>query len=287
MKIQTSDKDSYQSLIEQFKLPESTSHKGQNGKVMIIGGSPLFHSASLWAAEIASHFVDMVHYASTEENNAVFLSLKKIFRNGIIVHQKDIHDYVKEDDAILIGPGMERGDMSSGKFTQQLTQDLLSNFPDKQFVLDAGALQMMELSWLVDLKHRPILTPHQFEFEKLFGTAVHSLPHEERVRVVKDHAERNRCIILLKGAIDIVSDGRAVYTIEGGNAGLTKGGTGDVLSGLIVSLLATQKPLFAAVMASILEKKAADQLFNTKGIWYNVADLIDTIPTILKNLIYN
>jgi NAD(P)H-hydrate epimerase len=76
-----------------------------NGKVLIIGGSTLFHSASLWAAEIASYFVDMVHYSSTVENNEIFLKLKTIFRSGIIVHRKDLLHYVQEDDAILFRAG--------------------------------------------------------------------------------------------------------------------------------------------------------------------------------------
>ena len=93
-------------------LLKPNSHKGQNGRVLIIGGSSLFHSSSIWAAEIASYFVDIVHYSSTKENNEIFLSLKKKFRNGIVVEQKDLDEYVKEDDAILVGPGMLRKNIS-------------------------------------------------------------------------------------------------------------------------------------------------------------------------------
>src|SRR3989338_8813397 len=100
MLIKTSSLNSIKPFLKSIHLPQPNSHKGQNGRILVIGGSTLFHSASLWAAEIASHFVDMVHYASTVENNEIFLSLKKKFRNGIVVPKKDISLYAKEDDAI-------------------------------------------------------------------------------------------------------------------------------------------------------------------------------------------
>jgi len=304
MKIRTEDPESLKPFLDKLSIPGAESHKGHNGKVMIIGGSTLFHAASLWAAEIASHFADMVHYASTEENNEILLSLKKTFRNGIIVHQKDIPAYIEEDDAVLIGPGMVRSDdlvdVSDQKtydeitqiddeaiFTRAFTRYAMSQFSDKKFVLDAGALQMMELEWLENRFVPAILTPHQLEFERLFGITVTDLPFEEKKLIVQEQAKKNNCVILLKAIQDIVSDGETVVTVEGGNQGLTKGGTGDVLAGLIVSLYAKNDPMTATVLASFLEKKAADRLMSSKGLWYNVAELIETIPTILRELIYN
>ena len=114
MLIQTSDLNSIKTLFKKFVLPKSNSHKGQNGKVLIIGGSSLFHAASLWSAEVASHFVDMVHYSSTIENEKIFHELKKVFRNGMIVPQSQLEHYAAEDDVILLGPGMMR-DGNEGK----------------------------------------------------------------------------------------------------------------------------------------------------------------------------
>jgi len=129
MLIKTSDTRSVKSIFNQLKLPQPNSHKGQNGRVLIIGGSSLFHSASLWAAEVASHFCDMVHYSSTEENQEIFLSLKKKFHNGIIVPQEKLMDYVKEDDVILVGSGMMR-EGAEAKYTFDLTRSLIKNFPE-------------------------------------------------------------------------------------------------------------------------------------------------------------
>ena len=85
MLIKTSDSKLVKSFLSKLSLPKPNSHKGQNGRVLIIGGSSLFHSASLWAAEVASHFCDMVHYSSTEENQKIFLPtifLEKTFFGG-------------------------------------------------------------------------------------------------------------------------------------------------------------------------------------------------------------
>ena len=91
-------------------IPPKDSHKGQNGRLMIIGGSHLFHAASLWALQIASRIVDLVHYSSIDANNKIVQTLKEEFRNGIIVPRTDIEVYIQEDDVILIGPGMIRAE---------------------------------------------------------------------------------------------------------------------------------------------------------------------------------
>lgn len=281
MFIKTSDTDKIKEVFKKINLPSPQSHKGQNGKVMIIGGSSLFHAASLWAAEVASHFSDMVHYASTPENEEIFLTLKKAFRNGIIVPQKDLYHYVAEDDAVLVGPGMMR-EGEEGKRAKNLTFELIKKFPDKRFVFDAGALQMMEPNWLVDLKQKPIITPHQKEFDQLFGISIIDKTIEEKEKIVKDTAAKYNCVLMLKAIVDIISDGKETYVVGGGNAGLTKGGTGDVLGGLTVSFYAKNDSLTAAVSASLLLKATAEELFKVSGYWYNVSDIIKKLPEKFK-----
>lgn len=303
MLIKTSDPNSIKLFIQNLYLPPQDSHKGQNGKVLIIGGSSLFHAASIWAAETASHFVDIVHYASTEENQEIFLSLKKKFINGIIVQQKDLLDYVKEDDAILLGPGMIRGAIGRDvinhvstfeeilrikdepTYTYYLTKYLIENFPNKKFVFDAGSLQIMNRKWLLQIKEKPILTPHQGEFEQLFKIKVKELTSQEKIKVVAQTAKKYQCIILLKAVVDIISDGKEIVTVEGGNAGLTKGGTGDVLAGLTTSFAAKNNSFTAAVVSSYLLKKTADDLYKIKGYWYNIDDIINKIPEVLKAIL--
>ena len=127
--------------IKSVYLPPPTSHKGQNGRLLVIGGSRLFHAASLWALTVASRIVDLVHYSSVPENNELVTRAKAEFRNGIVVRREDLDSYIEEDDAVLIGPGMLREEE-----TKKITDTLLSKYPHKQWVIDAGALQMLEVS---------------------------------------------------------------------------------------------------------------------------------------------
>ncbi len=284
MVINTSDTKLIKSLFIKFVLPQPNSHKGQNGKVLIIGGSSLFHAASIWAAEVVSHFVDIVHYSSTKENNEIVLSLKKKFINGIVVPHNELDHYVKEDNAILLGPGMVRGESDEAKYTYSLTKRLIKEYPEKKFVFDAGSLQMMDPKWLLTLKISPIITPHQIEFEQLFEMNLHDLPIEKKAEHVKETAKKYNCIIFLKAISDIISNGEKVYIVEGGNAGLTKGGTGDILGGLCVSFFTKEKALESALYASILLKRTADVLFKIKGYWYNIDNIIEEIPHELKRI---
>lgn len=302
--LKTSDTQSIQPFLKHMYIPPKESHKGQNGRVLIIGGSKLFHAASLWAAEIASQFMDMVHYVSIKENEEIFIHLKKSFYNGMVVPREQLSDYINEDDSILIGPGMVRGDVQTiswginslldifrieheATYTYYITKYLIDAYPHKRIVFDAGSLQMMEAEWLLNMKEKPIITPHQFEFERLFGIKVLDMSLEEKIQVVKQKAQQYNCVIILKAVKDIISDGKDVFIVEGGNAGLTKGGSGDILAGLITSLFAKTDALTSAVVASYVLKESADKLFPDKGYWYNMQDIIKKIPEILKKLLYN
>lgn len=250
--------------IKMLNLAKPGSHKGQNGRLLIIGGSHLFHAASIWALEVASRIVDLVHYSSIVENNAL---VKAKFRNGIVIARENIESYIEEDDCILIGPGMTRDED-----TAKLTHSLLTSYPNKQWVIDAGALQMMDLA---DIPNNAILTPHHQEF-------VHTFGHQE----VDAVANTYHCIVLLKGPKDIVSDGAHTQVIEGGNAGMTKGGTGDVLAGLIAALACKNDPFLATIAGSFINKKAGDELYASVGPFFNASDLAAQIPKTMKALLY-
>ena len=132
-----------QSQLKNLYRPAVDSHKGQNGKLLIIGGSKLFHSASIWAAEVASRIVDMVFYSSIDENNEI---VKGKFQNGIVVPRNKLDHYIEDADAILIGPGLprEEGVEEGDDDTKELTENLLKKYPDKKWVVDGGSLQVIK-----------------------------------------------------------------------------------------------------------------------------------------------
>lgn len=269
--------------ILQLVLPKPDSHKGQNGKLLVIGGSHLFHAASLWSLTVASRIVDLVHYSSVEENNEIVKELKKEFRNGIVIRREDLPTYIVEDDAVLIGPGMTRDEE-----TEELTNTLLQNYPKKQWIIDAGALQMVNPR---NIPENAILTPHHGEFERLEHNC--SLVQLCDGKTTKRTLEQRlslltttlHCIILLKGKEDIACSPEQCTMIQGGNAGMTKGGTGDVLAGLISALACTNDPFLATIAGSFVNKQAGDALYAKVGPFFNATDLTDQISETLKQLL--
>lgn len=259
--------------------PPEGSHKGQNGRLLIIGGSQLFHSASLWALTVASRIVDLVHYSSVPENNELVAKAKEEFRNGIVVPRSDIDAYIEEDDCVLIGPGMTRDDE-----TKEITHQLLKNHPKKQWVIDAGALQMLELK---DIPFNAILTPHHQEFKLLLeDSTVPPLHQKEQGYLLDDpalFAKQHHCIVLLKGVQDTAcSPTGECRVIEGGNPGMTKGGTGDVLAGLIAALACKNDPFLATIAGSFINKQAGNALYKSVGPYFNATDLANQIPKTMK-----
>lgn len=282
------------SVLKKLYKPDSSSHKGQNGKLLIIAGSTLFHAASLWPLTVASRMLDMVFYASVPENNEIVQKAKEDFRNGIVVARDNLDSYVQEADCVLIGPGLERTEEKlkptedydiknfaeieeiehSGIQTYYLVKHLLKNYSDKRYVIDGGALQMMDPKFLLGLSQTPILTPHHGEYQRLFGS-----------ESIGDMAKKYNSVILLKGEIDEVASPTELVSIPGGNAGMTKGGTGDVLAGLVASLYCKNEAFLSACAGSYINKKAGESLESRVGIYFNASDLADAIPKVMREII--
>lgn len=305
--------------LKKLYVPSKDSHKGQNGKLLIIGGSHLFHAASLWALKVASRIVDMVFYSSVPENNEIVQKAKEEFRDGIVVPRTQLESYIEEADCILIGPGMLRNEKlkmkneklqlkiqnldqineikDEGDQTYYLTKYLLAKNRTKRWVVDAGSLQMIEAEWLKQLKGNVIVTPHGKEFETLFNIKyqiVNSKNTYQNLKIeemVSEKAREYNCVILLKGSTDIIcspfdsaqGETRCVR-VSGGNVGMTKGGTGDVLAGLVAALSCKNDLFLAASAGSFINKKAGDNLYKRVGPYFNASDLADEIPKVMKEV---
>lgn len=268
-------------LLKQLYVPVPDSHKGQNGKLLIIAGSQLFHAASLWPLTVASRLLDMVFYSSVPENNKLVERTKAEFRNGIVVPRSDLHHYINEADAILIGPGLPRieGKKAGDDDTKELTERLLTQYPEKKWVIDGGSLQTISPEVLLKLKTMPILTPHQGEYQTLISNSKYPIVN------IQEFAKKYNSVILLKGPKDIVASPNEVISIPGGNAGMTKGGTGDVLAGLVASFYTKNDVFLSACAASYINKKAGESLGKSVGLYFNASDLANEIPKILSKLL--
>src|SRR3989344_3504562 len=277
-------------ILKKLYAPPPDSHKGQNGKLLLIGGSKIFHAASLWSLKIASRIVDMVFYSSVPEDNQIVQKAKQEFRDGIVVSRNKIEDYINEADCILIGPGLPRkeGEEEGDDDTKLLTEKLLKKYPNKKWVIDGGSLQMMDLEIIPG---NSILTPHKREFEMLklkiknekLKMTIQNLKLEEQIAEL---AKEFNCVVLLKGEKDYVCSPRECTEVPGGDAGMTKGGTGDVLAGLVAALYCKNDAFISACSASFINKKAGESLFKKVGYYFNSSDLVDEIPKVMKELIF-
>ncbi len=264
-------------VLRHLYKPALDSHKGENGKVMIIAGSKLFHAAALWPLSIASKMVDMVFFSSVDENNNIVEKAKEEFRNGIVVPRSKIDNYVNEADVILIGPGLprEEGLEEGDTDTKEMTERLLAKYPDKKWVVDGGSLQVIAPDILPKTS---IITPHKKEFETLFDLEA---TEENAIEM----ARKWGMVIVLKGKEDLVVSADQQVKVAGGNPGMTKGGTGDVLAGLVASLYAKNDAFLAASAASYINKKAGESLEIKYGLVFNASDLANEIPLVMKILL--
>ncbi len=265
-------------------LPEARSKKGDNGKVLVIGGARLFHAPLKWTLTVLSKMVDMVFCASTEENNELLKEAKSGFWDGMVVKRTELEDYLREAEVVLMGPGMERGKRGRKRTvlewathsptpaeweseTEILVNHLLAKYPEKKWILDAGAVQMIDP---VLITESCILTPNQAEAKGLEVAmreqSLNSLPGG----------------ILKKGVTDQVYwQGELVAKISGGNAGMTKGGTGDSLAGLVAGLATKLNLRETMILGSEVCKKSGDELFKRVGPYFNASELAEQIPMTL------
>ncbi len=267
-------------MLKKLYRPPADSNGEDNGQVTIIGGSELFHGAPLLALKTASRIVDMVFFSSPDPSvGKVAEQLKSKLLSFIWVPWDETGEYIEKSDAVLVGSGFMRfksestppdgrdGNDIAGKLSKEVTKNLLTKYPEKKWVIDAGGLQVMEKDWI---PKGSIITPNKKEYEMLFGNAS---PGEA--------AKKYDCVVVLKGVTTIVADSENSININGGNAGMTKGGTGDVQAGLTVALLAKNDRFLAASSAAYIVKAAADELYKKVGTNYNADDLADKIPEVL------
>lgn len=246
-------------------------HKGTFGKALILGGSEGMTGAAALAARAASRSgVGLVYVAYPSPLGTIVESLLvepvKIPLPGgeRWFEASQAADALKEAskvDAVALGPGIGRHP-STGKFVAEIVEKI-----DKPLVIDADGLNLLadDLSLLKRRTAPTILTPHPGEAARLLGTTVEKV-QADRLGAFVDFAREHDAIVVLKGARTIVTspDGQR-YINPSGNTGLAKGGSGDVLTGLIVGLLAQGMAPLAAVQVGVHVHAQAAHLAATEN----------------------
>lgn len=262
------------------------SHKGENGRVLVVGGSSRYVGAPALAALSALRSgVDLATVASPRETARII----NTFSPDLITVKLPCEDLVPEAlphllpelercEALIVGPGLG-GREETRKAVLSLLEEVERKHPSLPVLLDADALRA------VRRLQRMVLTPHAGEFRTVTGREAPG-GLEERARVVAEEARKLGCVILLKGRVDVISSaGGEVLLNRTGNPGMTVGGTGDVLSGVVGGLMAQGlAPFEAAWAGAYVNGLAGDLCLKEKGYGFTASDLIGKLPYVFKAL---
>ena len=271
-------------FLKTFIIPRLLdSRKGDNGTVLIVGGNRIYHGAPILASlSVLRSGADLVYTAVPRSN---IIPVRSSSPNIIVLPLADdkltvgsAHRLVamlpKKPDAAAIGMGLT---LAKKEALLTLVKGLQSI--GTKLVLDASALIPSILTQIDNTE--TIVTPHSGEFKRIFGKVVGDTK-DERISNVHKTAKLHGITILLKGWIDIVSSSERVAVNTTHNSGMTVGGTGDVLSGLVSGLLSKYSPFEAAVLGVFINGSAGNLALKKLGLHLVATDLISNIPDAMK-----
>jgi len=270
------------------KLPERAreAHKGDFGKVLVIAGSRGMVGAGCLAAESAlragAGLVKLAvpqtlwDVAATKLTCVMTAGFADTARGAFAENAcEPLMEECRWADVVALGPGLGR-DVETGRFVRRLVTEL-----GAPLVIDADGL--FHLSGRLDELTRrtspTVLTPHPGEMANLIGSDVAAV-QADRSATAGEVARKYGVVCVLKGAGTVVSDGRRTYVNTTGNPGMATGGTGDVLTGVIVGLIGQGLSAFdASVLGVYLHGLAGDLAAERFGQYGLIAsDVLDFLP---------
>ena len=273
------------SIVKKF-IParKSKSRKGDNGIVLVVGGSYIYHGAPILSSIAALRCGTDLVYTSVPKINVS--PTRAISPNLIVIPLVDqkltrgaVHKLVgalpRNLDSATIGMGLAIQEKNALLI---LVKSLLDR--DVRLSLDASALIPEALPLLAN--KNVVVTPHAGEFKRLFGDSP-SNSKNERIRLVEKNAKKYGITVLLKGSTDVISNGTTTYLYEKKIPAMTVGGTGDVLSGLVAGMLSKNRnALESAAAATFINGLAGKAVQKKLGLHMTSMDLLDEIPTVMK-----
>lgn len=267
-------------------------NKGTFGTLTIIAGSEMYRGAAVLPVSAALRCgVGLVRLASTEKviaaaaaqiSECIYLPLPE---NGVssISHgaRELLSGVVGKSSAVLVGSGM-----ISCEDTAFIVRYLLENAPCG-LVIDADGLNSISAypDVLRKAKSKPIITPHIGEMSRLTGKGIDDIK-SNRLETAVEFSNKYSCITVLKDCVTVIASPDDVpFICDRKNSGLAKGGSGDVLAGIIAALSAQMPPYDAAVAGVILHSLAAREAAEQKSEYSMLpTDIINCIPSILKEV---
>ncbi|MBQ7415532.1 MAG: NAD(P)H-hydrate dehydratase [Oscillospiraceae bacterium] len=275
----------HQSVLDILPDRDPWAHKGDFGRVLLLCGSCGYTGAAALAAMGALRCGAGLVYLGVPESiyaiEAVKLTEPIVFPlpdcDGMLAAEavEQINQLLPKMDAVLIGPGLGQ---SNG--TLAALKTVLRQF-DRPVVIDADGINLLaKHRYLLRGRTAPtVLTPHDGEFIRLAGEL-----GEDRAAAAGALAQELGCTVVLKGHESLITDGKNCYRNRTGNPGMAVGGSGDVLAGILVSLLGQGiEPIQAAAAAVWLHGAAGDRCARRLGQYGMLpTDLLEELPRLMK-----
>ncbi|MCI5500654.1 MAG: NAD(P)H-hydrate dehydratase [Lachnospiraceae bacterium] len=275
---------SREDILNLLPARKSRTNKGSYGRVLVIAGSPGMSGACYFTAKAAYRMGCGLVKVMTSDDNLGIIKTKLPEAITSSYESDNISDAVNWADVIVIGPGI-----GINAYSEKLMKEVL-NITDKPVIIDADGLNILsELNkkskssdklYPYALSSNYIVTPHMKEMSRLIDVSVDDIKNN----MMKYTSKQSKgCTIVLKDARTVISDGNSVYINTTGNNGLSTGGSGDVLAGMISGLVAQgAEPFEAAKLAVCIHGLAAD-VYTEKFSRYSMlaSDILDILPEVM------
>lgn len=274
-----------QDLFLGFPKRKKNSHKGSYGKVLMIAGSKGMSGAAYLSAKAAYAVgAGLVQIYTHEENRVI---LQQLLPEAIITtydtfDSEQLEKLIQWANLIGIGCGLGKSDTAERVMQYTLKRALVP------CVVDADGINILSkhMEWIEETNALIVLTPHMKEMSRMLQCSVKELI-EQRMEKLHAFVERYKVVCVLKDARTLVAkEHQNTYLNLSGNAAMAKAGSGDVLAGVIVGILAQQcEPYTSACLGVFLHGLAGDMARDKKGAYSVLAsDLVAEISSVLKNI---
>jgi NAD(P)H-hydrate epimerase len=251
------------------------SHKGDSGRILVIGGGPYTGAPALTALAALRAGADIVTVATPESASKTISG----YSPNLIVralpgdhlspqHLPILKDLIASHGVVVMGMGLGRNPESRQALAQIIPMC-------QKTVIDADALQP-------ELPMKGIVTPHAGEFKRISSVELPGPDYKVRIEPTKRYANEKGLVVLLKGHVDLITDGDVVRGNTTGNPGMTVGGTGDVLAGVTAAFYARTTALRAATAAAYVNGLAGDLVYVEKDYGMVATDVIEKIPLAMR-----
>lgn len=273
-----------QNIAEYLPVRQLDTHKGNYGKILLICGSKGYTGAAALSALGALRSGAGLVYLAVPESIYAIEAIKLLEPIVISLPDRDgkfsadgipeIEKLLSKMDAVLIGPGI-----GQSEDVVSVVRTIVEKFQGP-LVIDADGINVLSQhkDILRDRTASTVLTPHDGEFVRLGGILTN-----DRIGNASELASNLGCTVLLKGHRTVITDGKVCYISETGNPGMAVGGSGDVLAGIIVSLLGQGiPPLQAAACGAWIHGAAGDICAEEIGQYGMLPqDMVNVLPRLL------